>query len=216
MASAQDDWVFKGPVAAQELDFSKLNEELILGEVEIRHAKVQQEQKRTIAARSIQGQVRRFLERMRFRRHRTILAADLRGLRAARQTRCSIALQRMCRGWLDRIRYRKLLAAEQQKMLEVAKKGKTSKVKGKDSRPPSGLSPKEAVVHRNMNFITGFRAYLAGKWDEAIYSFDAQNKLKPEGVTTRLIEKTRIKRDGPAAAAKPDPKASKPPPKKKK
>lgn len=189
-----DSFIFKGEVAPIQHDFSKHMEDIILQEVERRQTESERADKRTEAAIVIQKYFRRMAARTRYIRHRVILAAEVGGLRAARQTRSSIALQRMCRGWLERVRYRKLLAAEQTRLLEAASKKPKGKVKGKpDPSPLAGLTPKEAAIQRNLNFVNGVRLYLSKQWEEAGFAFEAQQKMSPDGMTQRMIERSRNK-----------------------
>lgn len=193
-AGRSDAFVFQGEVAPIQHDFSKHMENIILQEVERRQTESEKADIRATAAVVIQKYFRRMAARTRYIRHRVILAAEVGGLRAARQTRSSIALQRMCRGWLERVRYRKLLIAEQNRLLEAATKKPKPKGKGKaDANPMAGLTPKEAAIQRNMNFVNGVRLYLSKQWEEAAFAFEAQQKMSPDGMTQRMIERSRNK-----------------------
>lgn len=188
-------------------DFTSYRDEVIIGDIEAATQAEVQLRRRCGAACKIQSVARMWSQRARFVRHTAVLRGDISVLALAKQTRCAILLQRSLRGLIERQRYKRLLAAEEAKLAaEAAKKPKKGAkpakgVKAEETTPAPPLSQGELALQRNMSFVAGFKAYLAGRWDEALHGFEAQLKLKPDAVTEFMLGAVREKKDGPGAAA---------------
>lgn len=205
-----------GDAQPHEKDFTSHRDEVIIGDIETATHAEAELARRHAAARRVQSIARMWIHRARLVRHLAILKGDISVLTIAKQTRCATLLQRCLRGLLQRLRYKKLLAAEEARIAaEAAKKstkkgsakaGATGVAKGAkpdDTKPAAQLTVGEQALQRNMNFVAGYKAFAAGRLDEAIHGFDAQLKVKPDAVTERLLTIARAKKDGapPSAAA---------------
>lgn len=177
---------------------------------DVLNAKARVEARRIAAAVRVQALLRRWLARRAYRDHLTRVRADVAHLVAQRNMRCAITVQRVVRGLVCRLRYRRQREEEALAALEAAKGSKGRKAaaaaaggSGAAAAKAGGakglqaiLSPQEAALQHNLQFITGVRKFLAGAFDEAVSQFEAQQKAKPEPVTASMVELARRRRDG--------------------
>lgn len=197
-----------GDPAPQDKNLTAHRDDVLIGEIESATQAEAEERKRGYAAATIQSMARMWIQRTRFVRHLSILKGDISVLTMAKQTRCAILIQRCMRGLVERIRYRKIAAAEEAAIAaEAAKKSKKGKGKSKaapeEAKVTAPLTYGERALQRNMSFVSGYKALCAGKWDEAIHGFEAQLKVKSsDSVTTRMLESARKAKDAMLMAQK--------------
>lgn len=194
--------IFDGYAAPTDKDYSALVEEKVIGQVDALHTAEEQQKKFNAAARRIQSVVRMWIHRSRFLLHKSILEGDMNALKAARQTRSAIQLQRQMRGLLHRVRYKALIAAEEAKRVAEQAKKAGKKGKGAAASPPVAAAPvagqpipsiRELQLQRNVAFVQGFRCFLKGEYEDALKFLDAQNKIKAEPVIAHLMHRIREK-----------------------
>lgn len=194
--------VFSGPVAPRDKGVIEMRDEEIIGEMEGLHTKDITERKQDTAAVVLQAAMRMWLARLRFVQHHARLKSDLKNLREGKQIRCAISIARIIRGFVCRRRYARLMVEEQARLAaDAAKKGPKKGKKEPAAALAAPMSATEQLIQRNINFVVGMRAFLAGNLDEALTALEAHVKTRPDVVASRLVATIQKKKGAAASAA---------------
>jgi hypothetical protein len=119
---------FGGDAAAPSTELLRAREGELIAAMEHANIAIRQRNKLTAAAIRIQTVIRMFSERRRFVAHQAQLKAEVAAIIAQRNMRCAITVQRIVRGLVCRLQYRRQREEEALLAMETAKaKGKGRK-----------------------------------------------------------------------------------------
>lgn len=175
---------------------------MLIEDMELKSQQLRILERQHRAATLVQRVARMFLTRRRFMLHNEKLQRERFTIRERRTRHAVLVIQKVARGLFARRLLKSFKVAWITARQEAARKG----VKGKASGKGSVLA--YDTLQSNINFVNGVKAYLLGRFDDALQLLDAQVKIFPDVVTTRMIEIVKRKQQnlpikGPAATAAP-------------
>jgi len=152
-------------------------------------------QQRHLAALTIQSVVRMWLARSQYKRHCYCLARDVINTMQNATVRDVMTVQSLFRSRRLRRQYLAQRSDMMKRAAETqskgAKKGAGGKGKGA-SMAPSVDEGGDGLLHLPASFFAGLRAYLAGRWDEALSALESYTaQAREDKVVFVMIQRLR-------------------------